>query len=76
MTKREKMNQTVTVVNKITGEKRQAELYKLISVDTKSVDQFYQQYANGVLAACGIKPDYCAKVFMYLSKSPFRSCLI
>lgn len=41
-------------------------LYKIISVNTKSVDQFYQQYANGVLAVCGIKPNYCAKVFMYL----------
>lgn len=66
MFKKVKLDKTIKVVNKKTGEIRNAELYKVISIDIKDANQFYQMYANGVLALCGIKPDYCSKVFMYL----------
>lgn len=62
----EKTGQIVKVINKMTGEVRETELKKVISYTVNDVGKFYQQYSNGVMAICGIKPDYCAKVYMYL----------
>lgn len=66
MIRRERMNKTIKVYDKTTGEIREAEVYKVFSVTTKNIDQFYQQYANGVMALMGIKPYFCACVFMYI----------
>lgn len=66
MIKRERMNKTIKVVDKTTGEIRDAEVFKVFSVMTENTDQFYQQYANGVMALMGIKPYFCSCVFMYL----------
>lgn len=56
----------VKVLNKDTGEIREVESYKVWTICNKNNEQFYQQYANGVLAVVGLKPDYVAKVYMYL----------
>lgn len=62
----EKVNKTAKVYNKITGEVREIPVKKIISCNIDKADTFYQQYANGVMALCGIKPDFCAKVYMYM----------
>lgn len=66
MIRREKMNKTIKVYDKTTGEEREVELYKIFSITSENPEQFYQQYANGVMALMGIKPYFCACVFMYM----------
>lgn len=62
----EKIEKTAKVLNKVTGEVREVPIRKVISCNIDKADTFYQQYANGVMAVCGVKPDFCAKVYMYL----------
>ena len=64
MVKREFLNRKVKVVNKKTGEIREAELTKVYSITNS--DKFYQMYTNGVTAVLGLKPELCDYVYMWL----------
>lgn len=61
-----RLNQTVKVVNKKTGEIREAELTKIWTITDTDKDKFYMQYCNGVTAVLGLKPEICGYVYMWL----------
>jgi len=41
-------------------------MYRLWTIDIKDDSDFYQMYANGVLAVLGLKPNYCIHVFAFI----------
>lgn len=62
----EKLNEKIKVVNTETGEIRNAEMYRVWTIDIKDENDFYQMYANGVLAVLGLKPNFCIHVFSFI----------